>query len=103
MLSDDDAIRRLLRDEDTINRQLPDELKHHLALAAESGRFMVFLGRMEYRGDDGLKWYFHETDFPRDISLEETSTRLLGMVIEARRNQRQQESRNEVSDVVQQD
>lgn len=34
--------------------------------ALASGSYIMFIGRMDHRGENGIKWYFREQNFPRD-------------------------------------
>src|SRR5688572_11334125 len=59
---DTDQVRAMLNAETTINNRLSDKAKENLAAALESGRYILFFGRLDQM-DRRLHWHLTQEDF----------------------------------------
>lgn len=49
-------------DEQEGNRSLEDTVQQAIA----AGAYIAFIGRLDHRGENGLKWYYRSQNFERD-------------------------------------
>lgn len=96
---DTERIRQMLNAETTINNRLTDKAKENLATALNSGRYILFFGRLD--NERTLHWHLNQEDFV-DTDAERAVFELAKLIMQSRRSQTR-EVNHAVPDVVQQD